>query len=262
MNFNLWHKSLKLIKESEISIAAGALAYTTLLSIVPFLALVFAMFQVFGGLENLNAQIENTVLDNLATHTQSSIAPFIRNFIANTHAKTVGFSGLVGLLITNYLLIEQIDRIFHKLWRIPFNRPFVQKIVAYWASMTLLPAIIFSVIIVTKDLPLRGLISSFIAIVLLAALYRIFSQTKSWLPAFFGAFVGVIGLYFGQIGFQLYIRKFVSFEKIYGALGSVPIFLVWVYMNWWLVIFGATLTYLCEQMKWHETWLWKRPKSK
>ena len=111
-------------QQAHILLTASSLAYTTILSIIPVLALAFAIFQAFGGTEKLYGVIEPFIIENLAEGADEQAINMIRTFIGNVHAGAVGAGGLVGLIITCISMFSSIDNAINRIWGVPETRRF------------------------------------------------------------------------------------------------------------------------------------------
>ena len=100
----------KEFQECQLLGVASSLAYTTLLSIIPLLAVSFAIFQAFGGLDRLQATLEPVLISNLATGSGEAASEYLRRFIRNAHAGAIGATGFLGLFVTSVSLLYSIDK--------------------------------------------------------------------------------------------------------------------------------------------------------
>ena len=109
--------TVRQILAAELPLIASSLAYTTLLSIIPAIAVSFSLFQAFGGLEKIFNVIEPLIVENLAATTSGDAVAAIRKFIDNAHAGVVGAGGFIGLMITTLLMFNGIERALNRVWR-------------------------------------------------------------------------------------------------------------------------------------------------
>jgi len=239
--------TVRQIREAQLLLVASSLAYTTLLSIIPLLALSFAIFQTFGGMEKLYSIIEPVVISNLAKGTGESTMIAIRGFIANIKVKTLGTSGLIALVFTCMSMLSSIEKAINRVWKAEITRHWFQRIAAYWFFITIGP-LAFSVAFAfasSQEMKMAKLIPSgtagFILIIaLLTAIYKGVPHRKvRWHAAWIPAVLTALLLAAARNGYTIYTHRIVSYNKIYGSLGAVPIFLVWIYILWILVLGGA-----------------------
>ncbi|MGK5084380.1 YhjD/YihY/BrkB family envelope integrity protein [Bdellovibrionota bacterium FG-1] len=238
------------IKTKQLMLVASSLAYTTILSLIPLLAVSFAIFQAFGGLDKLYATIEPFILSNLAEGLSDEVTEKIHGFIKNAHASAVGLGGFVGLVFTSMSMLSSIEKAINNIWATPLTRTFFQRIAAYWFFITLGPlALAVGVGAATSsEIPVMHLLPSGAGLFLLTgtgltAIYQWVPhckvQLKNSLIAGFGA---AILFHFAQSGFRIYTARVLSYSKIYGSLGAVPILLLWIYILWIIVLSGAAFS--------------------
>lgn len=237
-------------KAAEISTAASSLAYTTILSIIPLLAVSFSIFKAFGGLDKLFGTLEPLIFENLAEGSDEKTLALIRSFIENIHAGALGVSGMVGLLITSMSMLASVEKSINRIWKTPMTRSLFHRISGYWFFITLGP-IALSVAIgfaTSLDLPLSRFLPSgvpftFILLGIFYGVYRYVPHCKvSWKAAFIAALGTSVVWMITKMGYSVYVRNVVSYDKIYGSLGAIPILLLWIYVAWLVVLTGAAFS--------------------
>lgn len=248
--------TLKLVRETEIPVAASSLAYTTILSVIPLLAVSFSIFKAFGGLDNLYGAIEPFIFENLAEGSDEKTLEVIKSFVGNIHATTLGIGGLIGLLVTSMTMLASVEKTINKIWKTPMNRGFFQRMTIYWFFITLGPLALAVAIgaATSLDIPLSKVLPSgtpffFILVGLFYGMYRYIPHRRVYWRA---ALVTAVGTSFfwvlAKIVFGVYVKKVVSYDKIYGSLGAIPIFLLWIYIAWLVVLTGAAFS---ASLQWH-----------
>ena len=247
--FEVFKKTTLIMKETQIPLVASSLAYTTMLSIVPLLAMSFAIFQLFGGLEKLYQMIEPFILSNLASDTGEQTIEVIRKAVGNIRAGALGSTGFIGLIVTCMSMLSRAEKSINMVWKTETQRPLFQRIASYWFFITLGPLAFSFVLALTtskemhwvKIFPEKGL-----TIVLTTA---VFFMIYSWIPnckvnwksALISSLFTSLLLSLMRMGYSLYIKKVVTYHAVYGSLGAIPIFLIWIYLIWVLVLSGAAL---------------------
>ncbi len=243
--------TVKHFKSAEISMAASSLAYTTLLSIIPLLAVSFSIFKAFGGLQKLYLTLEPIIFENLAEGSDEKTLELIRSFVDHIHAGALGVTGMVGLLITSFSMLASIEKVINRIWKTPMNRGIFQRISSYWFFITIGPLALSLAIgfASSLDMPLSQFLPSgfsffIILIGIFFGIYRFVPHRKvSWKAALIGAVVTSIVWICAKFGYGLYIKNVVSYDKIYGSLGAIPILLLWIYVGWLVVLTGAAFAY-------------------
>jgi membrane protein len=242
--------TLRRMREAEITVAASSLAYTTILSIIPLIAVSFSIFKAFGGLDHLYGTIEPFIFENLADGSDEKTIETIRSFIGNIHAGTLGVSGLIGLLITSMTMLSSVEKSINKIWSTPLNRGIFQRITIYWFFITLGPlALAVAVGAATSlDMPLSRVLPSgtpffFILIAVFYGMYRYIPHRRvNWRAALVSAIGTSVIWITAKLAYGIYVRKIVSYDRIYGSLGAIPILLVWIYLAWLVVLTGAAFS--------------------
>lgn len=237
-------------KEAELGLAASSLSYTTLLSVIPLIAVSFSIFKAFGGLEQLYSVIEPFIFENLAEGSDEQTISTIRGFVGNIHAGTLGATGMIGLLFTSMSMLFSVEKTLNRVWKTKSNRNWFQRISAYWLFITLGPlALSFAIGIGTSQhLSLTQFFPSwtglfFILVVIFFMMYKWIPERQvNVKPALFSAFFTSLGWLMTKEAYGIYVSKVVTYSKIYGSLGAVPIFMVWIYVGWLVILMGASLS--------------------
>ncbi|MCP4320313.1 MAG: virulence factor BrkB family protein [Psychromonas sp.] len=247
-------------KEDNIKVPAGHLAYVTLLSIVPFLAVIFYMLSAFPMIAELNQVMEDLIYNNFVPTSGNAIKDHVSGFIENT--KQMSMMGLASLIVIALLLISTIDQTINRIWRCKKKRSIVQAFTIYWTILSLGPIILGSSIALSSYLfsivqdqgflsvgqKLLSFMPFMITWLAFAGVYTLVPhQRVSFRYSLVGGFVASILLNFGTDLFSLYITNFPSQQVIYGALAVIPILFVWIYFNWLIVLFGAEVTATLEE---------------
>jgi membrane protein len=236
---------------------AASLSYTTLLSLVPLVALCAVVISVVPQFQDFRDDIERLFTGNLLPEASSAAVEQFQRFVRKA-VRLTGL-GIVGLALTAALLLAAIDMAFDTIWRAHRRRSIVVRVLAYGAVLVLGPLLIggslslqglvlttgkhLGGVAFTKGLrtvaPLLLLVAEAVALMLL---YR-FVPTRRvhWRDAVLGALVGAVLLEAVKRGFTLYLQQFSTFQLIYGALAVIPVFLIWLYLCWVAVLFGAEI---------------------
>ena len=247
----------KEIQGSQLLQVAGNLAYITILSVIPVLAVSFAVFQTFGGMEKLYGTIEPFILENLAEGSGDEVIAMFRRFIGNAHAATIGVGGLIGLLFTTMSMFSSVETAINRIWRVTPKRPFLQSIANYWLIVSLGPlALAIAVGFATSSsIPLRSLLpgGTGIFILFIGIFFGVYkwvpNRPVNWKPALLSGTLTSISWAVAHQLYALYTRRVVTNYKIYGSLGAVPILLLWVYIAWVIVLTGAALTAVLQRRR-------------
>lgn len=252
--------------------AASSLTYTTLLSLVPLLAIAFAIFAAFPAFEGARVQLEAAVFENLVPGVGGDIKAYLTGFLDN--AGRLGTVGVVGLGLSALLLLATIEATFNRIWRVRRPRPLVVRFLLYWGVLTLGPLLIGAGITLTTDvfsvarqeLSQVGLDTSQLSMeaggfgdqlwsillqtILFTVLFLVVPNRRvDWRDALLGGLVSGAGFQFLKIGFAWYLANVFTYQAIYGAMAAFPIFLIWLYLSWCVVLLGATFAAAVPEWK-------------
>ncbi len=237
----------------------AALTYTTLLSLVPLMTVMLALFSVFPASDRLSQQVEDFLFQNFVPAAGEAVQQHLRNF-SQKAGKLTGV-GFAFLIIVALMLMSNIDKAFNTIWHVRRKRSPVAKFTVYWAILSLGPILIaFSVgvtsylvsiplfsdgetvmLVRTRMLSLMPVVISALAFTLLYALVP--NRNVPLRHAVAGGVLAALLFELAKRGFALYVTAFPTYETIYGALAAVPIFLIWIYLSWLVTLLGAEFTY-------------------
>ncbi len=238
------------MKQAQLLMVASSLAYTTILSIIPLLAVSFSIFKAFGGMNKLYNLIEPVILSNLAEGTSEEVIATLHKFIDNAHAGAVGVGGLVGLIFTSMSMLSSIENAINHVWQAPVTRSLFHRISSYWLFITLGPlGLSVAVGIATSsDVPLVRLFPSGTGMFLLGtgvffSIYKWVPQTRvEWKYASVSSLFTSLLWYLARYSYGIYTQKVVTYNTVYGSLGAIPILLLWIYIVWVIILGGVALT--------------------
>ncbi|MBC7464500.1 MAG: YihY family inner membrane protein [Bdellovibrio sp.] len=254
----IFGKSLKAIHEEavEIRFAAASLAYSTLLSIIPFLIIVLAVFQSGVGLEELYPKVEFVLLNYLKEATGASVSQYIKMALGSVKTSTLGITGVVLLLFTSLTLISSVDTAFQRVWRLKPTRPIYRRILIYWLILVAVPIALAAFvglrsITYFKDLGHSIEHQFFFSLwtaVFVWLMYTVIPDTKVKLLASIPSAVATsLVLSSVQNSFLWVSMKVFNRNKIYGSLASFPIFLFWLMVVWYVILAGVSLCAFLQQ---------------
>ncbi len=245
------------IRQADVEMIAGSLSYTTMLSLVPLLAVSLSVFQWLGGLEHLLKHLEPFILKNLAQSSGVELSRYLSGAIRRTHSSALGITGVLGVLIASTKLFTDMERAIHRVWLLKRRRSLWKRLFVYWAIMFIGPLVLAAMLGVlgSKELGLvkkftgPGL-TSFIAFIALIAIYKwVPSRKVDRLPVLISAMAATAGLALAHEFYAGIVRSLFRFSKVYGSLAGVPLFLMWVFVVWWIILMGATLTALLQERR-------------
>ena len=244
------------VQDDRLKVTAGYLAYITLLSLVPMLAVVFAMMSAFPMFEGLRDTIQQFVFTNFVPAAGDIVQEKIQDFVDNA-SKTTAI-GVAALAFTAMLLISAIDQNFNYIWRVSEQRRASVAFATYWMILTLGPILVGASLVLTSYLTtmklfnddvlgigvhLLSLLPFLLSTAMFVVFYMVVPNTRvRFTHAICGALVAGVLFEIAKRGFAFYIVKFPSYEAIYGTLATIPIIFVWVYLSWMVALLGAEIT--------------------
>lgn len=258
--------TIRFFTEKRVMTQASALTYSTLLAIVPILAVVFAIARGFG----YNKYIELWFRESLSTQPQAAdvIVGFVNSYLVHTKSGIFLGVGLIFMLYTVLMLINNIEETFNQIWRVSNSRPIIRSFTNYLAMCFLFPIVIvvstgLSIFMETIANSMNGMIllgpavqwllnfSPYLLITLLfIMLYVYMPNTKVHLSsAIVPAVLAGIAMQLLQLAYihsQIWVT---GYNAIYGSFAALPLFMLWIQISWTICLFGAQLTYTNETMK-------------
>jgi membrane protein len=236
---------------------AGSLTYTTLLSLVPLLTVALAVSTAFPVFDDTIGQLQLFLLENFLPDAGiDTIVEQITSFTQNAGRLTA--IGLLFFFVTSVMLMMTIDVSLNRLFRVQRQRPMLQQVLMYWAVITLGPVLIGVSLSMTSfavGASFGWLKLGYVADWVLGVLPFVFTCAALTLlygvvpyravkprDALLGGILAGIVFEVAKRAFAIYLARFPTYTLIYGAFATIPIFLVWLYVSWVVVLAGATLT--------------------
>lgn len=245
-------------EEDRCTRAAASLAYTSLLALVPLFTVIFVTLSAFPAFLEWREGIETFVFRNFVPALGDQVRSYLVQFADK--AKGLQAAGITVLVITVLAMMSTIESTFNVIWRIKRKRPLVVRFLMYWSVLTLGPILIGAGMVATSyviSLPLLGdggvtgglrtrLIATFPLLATTLA-FVIFFKLIPYRPvpmkhALVGGIVASLLFELAKRGFALYVTHFPAQQAVYGAFATVPIFLIWIYLSWVVVLLGAEIT--------------------
>lgn len=239
----------KQVQETQLMLVASSLAYTTILSIVPMMAVSFAVFQQIGGLDKLYVHVQPLIIGNLAEGTSDDAMAKIQEIIQNVHGGAVGATGFVALLFTSMTMFWSADRAINRVWSTVNTRHWFYRLSSYWAFLSFGPLSLAFIIAykTSNEMSLGNILPAgagafFLQVVFFFAVYSLVPHRRvNFVPALSSAVFTTTCWTLARVGYGFYTSNVVSYSKIYGSLGAIPIILLWIWINWLIILMGAAL---------------------
>jgi membrane protein len=244
-------------REDHLGLTASSLTFTTVIALVPLFTLALAVltaFPMFAKMQGVLQQwlIESLIPPDIARNVQSYLNQF------SNKATHMGAVGLAMFLASALALIFTIDRTFNSIWRVKRPRHVAQRVLVYWAGLTLGPVLLAASLTITSYLlsSSKGLVGgvpggvSFVLRALqfmllaggMAALFRYVPNTNvRWSHCWIGGLFVAAGFEIAKKLLSIYLASVPTYSAVYGAFATVPILLLWIYIAWAIVLLGAVI---------------------
>lgn len=244
-------------KEDRLGVTAGSLTFTTTIALVPLLTVMLALFSAFPMFSRFRKALETQFLTELVPEVIAKQVVLMLTRFAGKASQLGGVSMLV-LGLTAMLLMLTMDRTLNGIWRVQRPRPMAQRVLVYWGALTLGPLVLGVSLSASSWLlsASRGWadeVPGGLAVVLsvlvwllqalgFAAMFRFVPNTPvKWEHALSGGVFTAIGLELAQRGLGIYLSKAPIYASVYGAFAALPIFLIWLYLSWLMILMGAVV---------------------
>jgi membrane protein len=264
--------------QSDVFMLAAALTYQVIFALVPLLVVMLAVVKGVGGFSSIGSSVQKFLLDNILPKVsavpvggvdgkETDLAKQIDTFINNVNATAIGVVGFVALLYTSISLLTSIEKVINRIWGIQTHRTIGRRLIVYWAFLTMTPILLAAslsmttfvqsnslYVWLTNHVPFFGkatlLMTPYVVAWVLFTGFYIFMPNTRVHPgaAFMGALIsgsaweGMKTIYFW------YNTHILTNYKFYGSLGTIPIFLLWVYLSWIIVLFGAEVAFAAQHV--------------
>src|SRR5271170_1571633 len=230
---------------------ASALTYTVTLSIVPILALVFSVLKALGGRDRIQPLIENYIALGNTQTTES-----LMHLVDNVNPATLGSLGGAALLLTVISTLGTIENAFNAIWQVPVGRSYLRKFTDYLSLVFTIPLLLVAALTLTASFSNRvhaeGLLTLVLPSLILWVgfffLFIFFPYTKvRWTAAMLGSAFTAALLQLAQWAYVRFWASLSSYQKIYGALATIPVLLLWIYLGWIIVLFGVEICFAVQR---------------
>lgn len=244
---------------------ASALSFSTVLALVPALAVVFSALSLFPIFQVWSDAIQEFVYLNFVPQLGEQVRQYIQEFSANTGQLTIW--GLIFLLVTALTLLATIEDAFNDIWRIKKGRTLGHRILVYWAMLTLGPILIVLSLSLSSYMwslanftdqemvrSLKVMLLTYLPFILELLAFVLFyfgvpNCEVRMKHALIGGVVAAILFELAKYSFGQYLLHVQSYQLIYGALAILPVFLIWIYLSWLVVLIGAYVAAAIGEME-------------
>lgn len=237
---------------------ASALTFTTILSLVPLLSVSFTILKAFPQFNLFANKVQKFIFDSFIIEQGKVAQNYLQQFVE--HTAELSSLGILFLIITAVMMLFTIEGSLNQIWRVKERRHGISAFLMYWAILTLIPFLLAASLAISSyfiSLPIYsgatdtlGLDATWylswlpticaftIFLILYIAVPNIKVRNKSGL---LGATIACVLFLLSKWGFALYLQQYSSYNLLYGAFATIPIFLIWLYIIWLIVLFGAEI---------------------
>ena len=260
--------------KGKLPIRAAYLTYISLLALIPLLAVIFSLFKAFGGMTGVQTKLEPFIMENIAGGSQQMVMDYIKGFVDNINAGTLGFVGGAALVITVISLMTNIEKSFNDIWGINKPRPFFIRFSTYITILALGPLLIGVSLSMTAALRSHSFTNYFVENyeyggLVIGFMFKLFPIVFTWIAftlmfaimpntkvsvksAVIGGVISGTIWEIAKVFYSVYQVKSTNYSVIYGSLAALPFFLIWVYISWAIVLFGANIVFANENANSYE----------
>ena len=257
VNWRFWPEVFKTFQNRQGMDAVAILAYTSLLGIVPMLAVMLGLFSVSSYFESFEALVMDQVVGNLMPNSQPVIEEYLLKF--SMQAAHMKGPGLAFMLVTTLMLLWKVDQKLNGMWSERLQRKWWVSLLHYLGVSLLGPLLLGLSLVISSSLlalPLfvettpfieklffgMKIIPLVLAWLGFTALYKLVPIAKvPFKVAFIAGFFAMVEVELLKTGFALYVEWFPTYAIVYGAFAAVPLFLLWLYSLWFIVIWNGAL---------------------
>jgi membrane protein len=253
----------RLVVDNHVQRAAS-LSYTTLLSLVPLISTSVSLLAIFPFFNHFIDAAQNYLQENFLPASSGAISTQLQGFVA--HATKLPILSILSLLVTSVLLIFTVEDSLNAICQAPRRNKKIRAVLLHWLALVSMPIFIGAGLVFSSylfSLSWFGGVAETIGVkiyllaslpllintIILTFLYRMVPNYRiSWRKALVGGFVAAVLFEIGKRGFGIYIAHFSDYQLIYGALATIPIFLVWIYLSWLIILYGMLIVHTSHEL--------------
>lgn len=259
--FDVPREVLVSIRSDRLLRHAAALSFSSLLALAPMFAIAFAMLSLFSSFESLGVAFESFIYQFLAPAAGEDLKSYIDQFAGQAGKLTI--FGLIFFLLTALLLLFSIEESFNDIWGVSRGRSMTSRLTVYWALVSLGPLLMGASLAISTYLlsvtigdqfvyRVQSIVLSvlpfFLETMAFLLLYLVMPNVRvSLVHAAIGAIVASCLFELTKKAFVAYVVNFADYEVIYGALSTLPIFLIWIYLSWVVALLGAQVVAVLQR---------------
>lgn len=253
----------KKLREGDIRWISSSLAFTTILSLIPFMALVLVSFKMIGGIDYLVPRIERFLLRYVKEAMGTEVSQWIHTVLEKVQAQTIGTTAIIILLYTSWRLFSDMERGIQRIWSHEVSRPIHRRFLVVWCAIVIFPCMLAMYVAVRSLDMMRPIARQYTVamdgaamFIFLYFIYKLFPADRVLKRvALIAATFSTVCILILQKSFTLIAQKAFYMNKFYGSLAAIPLILVWILGIWQIVLIGTALGSAVQRkiMKGNET---------
>jgi membrane protein len=239
------------MRQGDIRLVAQGLCFSSLVAMVPFLAVSLAVFKLLGAFDYYYPKVESILLQNLTSAAGESASSILRSSIHRVQAGKLGGIGGLVLIFYSFQLMQDMDDGIHRLWNLKGRRPLLKKILFYFLFIVVMPLFLSVYVALLsfrqgipymRDFPV-GIFNSAVLMLFVYFLYKYVPTTKVQSKSALVSTLLVSSVLYGlKESFAYVVKTFFSYDRMYGSVAALAAFLLWIQALWWILLAGAALT--------------------
>ena len=242
----------KKLQKDDLLLCAQGLTFNTLLTLVPLLGLVISISKIFIPQQKFVEQIFVNIAQYLTPEATKKVMDTILELVKKLETFPLGKFSLIAYFIMGLGLLFQIEEILNKIFESSKRRNFMQRIIFFWVCITLIPFLLFMPVYFYFYF---GKFFNFFILLILALIFFLMyiyfpAKDVRKKEALMGALFSTILWTLSSYLYSFYVKYAVGYSKIYGSLSAIPLFLIWLFVNWLVFLLGAELVVFLEQKCW------------
>lgn len=251
MALNYLRRLFRQIKDGELQLVASSLAFSTVLSFIPFVAVSLAILQKMGGMEVIYPKVERWILSNFSDTAGQEGIKLIKGALGRMMSGRMGYLGAFFLMVTSTRLIADMEIGINRVWNIENNRHLVKRMFFYWVLILTFPICLAGYVAFYSTKEYSDMSQQFgqevlHAIFLGAILFFVYKFVPALkvktISAIAGAFIGSMLTITVHKIFLWASHTVFNYSKLYGGIAALPLVLLWVLLIWYGVLFGAIVS--------------------
>jgi len=237
--------------------SSASLTYTTLFAVVPLMTVTYAMLAAIPSLQGVGDEIQQLLFKHFVPSTGNTLQTYLEGF--SQQARQLTSYGVGFLVVTAYMMLKTVEKAFNGIWHVSEPRKGMASFLLYWAILSLGPLLLGMGFVVTSYLAslsfvqdttetlgikqhLLSMLPMLLSATAFTLIYAAVPNVKVPLKhAFIGGVTVAILFETAKSAFTLYVTHFPNYQLVYGAFAAVPLFLLWIYLSWMIVLLGGEL---------------------